>query len=81
MKKWKNILDFALNIFLMFLLGYVAGGTVTGYFDAVGKLVLVLVNNAMFSEAFIRYHIRKYPIYGYLENSMFPVNPTKPYCF
>ena len=47
MKKWKNILDFALFIILMFLLGYVAGGTVTGYLDAGAKLVMVLVNNAM----------------------------------
>ena len=81
MKKWKNILDFALLTILMFLLGYVAGGTVTGYLDAVGKLVMVLVNNAMFSEAFLRYNIGKYPIYGYLENSMYPVDPTRPYLF
>jgi len=81
MKKWKNILDFALNIILMFLLGYVAGGTVTGYWDATGKLVLVLAINYMLSETFIRYNVWKYPVYGYLENSMFPVNPTKPYSF
>lgn len=81
MKKWKNILDFALFIILMFLLGYVTGGTVTGYWDAVGKLVMVLAINYMFSETFLLYNIQKYPIYGYLENSMFPVNPTKPYCF
>lgn len=81
MKKLKNILDYALFIILMFLLGYVAGGTVTGYLDAGAKLFMVLVDNAMFSEAFQRYNIGKYPIYGYLENSMFPENPTGPYFF
>lgn len=82
MKKWKNILDFALFIILMFLNGYTAGGTVTGYLDAAGKLFMVLVINNLITEAFVRYHTEKYPIYGYLENSIFPEDdPARPYLF
>lgn len=74
MKKFKNIADCIFCILLMFLVACILGGSVPGFLAGCAV-------DIMLYHQFLQYNIRKYPIYGYLENSMFPVNPTKPYCF
>ena len=69
MKKWKNILDFALCVILMFMVPICI---CNGILVDLPTAAVLLLFDVMLWISFLQYNIRKYPIYGYLENSMFP---------